>query len=164
VTVGVAALALAVSAEGNNRAERLEKLAAVEATRALADRVVFQDIHEFGPSLGNSKPAVEETFVVANFGQLPIEDVRVEARGGADEYTGRPTAYVTEFGVIGPCQVASMAIDGNEDPRVVFTDANGRRWSRAPAAAPRPAIARRDVIEISHSGRLRLKTLRSCQQ
>ena len=49
--------------------------------------------------------------------------------------------------------------------RVEFTDANGRRWSRRPAARPTPVrapVAKVEKGEVAANGRLAVEGLRHC--
>jgi hypothetical protein len=161
----IAALVLSYSADKRSRGQ--EQQSAVNERRALADLVVFQDVHEPGPSTAGTKPSVETTFVVANWGPLPIEDAQVE--GGSEPVFGHPTYSYTPIGTIGPCQVATIPGGSATNPAVVFTDANGRRWSRRPATPPRRAVKRRGNaikdggVSLEDSGGLDLHDLRHCQ-
>lgn len=162
-TAAVAVAAFVLALEGENRASEQAERAAAAEVRAHADLVVFQDVLEEGPAPGfNQKPSVAETYVVANFGQLPIEDVRVLAPVEKPLY-GRQMISVTEFGTVGPCEVATAAEGGSGlNPYVVFTDANGQRWTRRPAHAPRPWKAS-GRSPVTNPASIDTKRLRNCQ-
>jgi hypothetical protein len=160
VTAVVAVIALYLSVT-------TQQQSALHERRALADFVVFQDVNEPGPSTAGTKPSVETTFVVANWGPLPIENAQVE--GGSTPLFGHATYRYTPIGTVGPCEVATIPGTDATNPAIVFTDANGGRWSRRPAKAPRKAVKHRGVgikdggVELESDGGLDIRALRHCQ-
>lgn len=92
----------------------------------------------------------DPVYTVANFGRFPLEDVVVEADPGPGEkeevaemigMTARDFPQevpAVRVGTVGPCESASVS--GGDYTYAVFTDVNGRRWSKAASSPPRDEI------------------------
>jgi hypothetical protein len=153
-----------------------EQRAEAADRRALADQVVLTVFDEpkyvepknRGPDTPDLKPVPVFTYVVANFGSLPVLDVRLRSSSYLLDLAGEKLRFhdVMDLGTIGPCQVATITNLDLSDPSVEFADANGRRWSRKPAKQPAkvkpPSQAAQGREVVSH-GRLAVKELRHCQ-